>query len=70
MSGAIPPLPLYAFMAWCSVKAQKQLCLYLREIGWEGVNWMHLAQDRGQWRAVVNTVINLWVPFKGVEFLD
>jgi hypothetical protein len=28
MSGAIPPLPQYAFMAWCSVKAQGQLYLY------------------------------------------
>jgi hypothetical protein len=27
--GAIPPLPQYAFMAWCSVKAQGQLYLYL-----------------------------------------
>jgi hypothetical protein len=30
----------------------------LREIGWEGVDWMHLAHDRDQWRAVVNTVMN------------
>jgi hypothetical protein len=30
----------------------------LREIGWEGVDWMHLAQDRDQWRALVNTVMN------------
>jgi hypothetical protein len=29
MSGAIPPLPQYAFIAWCSVKAQGQLYLYL-----------------------------------------
>jgi hypothetical protein len=29
MSGAIPPLPQYAFMAWCLVKAQGQLYLYL-----------------------------------------
>jgi hypothetical protein len=29
MSGAIPPLPQYAFMAWCLVKAQGQLELYL-----------------------------------------
>jgi hypothetical protein len=29
MSGAIPPLPQYPFMAWCSVKAQGQLYLYL-----------------------------------------
>jgi len=29
----------------------------LREIWWENVDWMHLAQDRDQWQAVVNTVI-------------
>jgi hypothetical protein len=29
MSGAIPPLPQYAFMVWCLVKAQGQLYLYL-----------------------------------------
>jgi hypothetical protein len=31
MSGAIPPIPQYAFMAWCLVKAQGQLYLYLLE---------------------------------------
>jgi hypothetical protein len=30
----------------------------LRDIRSEGVNWIHLAQDRDQWRAVVNTVMN------------
>jgi hypothetical protein len=34
----------------------------LREIGWEGLDWMHLAQDRDQWWALVNTIMNLWVP--------
>jgi hypothetical protein len=34
----------------------------LREIGWEGVNWIDLAQDRDQWWTLVNTVMNLWVP--------
>jgi hypothetical protein len=29
MSGAIPPLPQYGFMAWCSVKAQGQIYFYL-----------------------------------------
>jgi hypothetical protein len=34
----------------------------LREIGWDGVDWIELVQDRDQWRAVVNTVMNLRVP--------
>jgi hypothetical protein len=33
----------------------------LKEIGWEAVKWIHLAQDRDQWRDVVNTVMNLRV---------
>jgi hypothetical protein len=33
----------------------------LREIGWGGVEWIHLAQDRDRWRAVVSAVMNLWV---------
>jgi hypothetical protein len=34
----------------------------LREIGWERVDWMHVAQDRDQWRTVGKTVMNLRVP--------
>jgi hypothetical protein len=34
----------------------------LREIGWNGMDWIDLAQDRDQWRAPVNTVMNLRVP--------
>jgi hypothetical protein len=34
----------------------------LREIGWDGVDWIDLAQDRDKWRAHVNTVMNLRVP--------
>jgi hypothetical protein len=30
----------------------------LREIGWGGVEWIHLAQDRDRWRALVNAVTN------------
>jgi hypothetical protein len=34
----------------------------LREIGWDGMDWVDVAQDRDQWRALVNTVMNLKVP--------
>jgi hypothetical protein len=34
----------------------------LREIGVDGANWIQLAQDWVQWRAFVNTVMNLRVP--------
>jgi hypothetical protein len=33
----------------------------LKEKGWDGVDWIHMAQDRDQWRALVNTVLNLRV---------
>jgi hypothetical protein len=36
--------------------------MYLGEMGWCGVDWISLAQDRDIWRAVVNAVMNLWVP--------
>jgi hypothetical protein len=34
----------------------------LGEIGWDGMDWIELAQDRDQWRALVNMVMNLRVP--------
>jgi hypothetical protein len=34
----------------------------LLEIGWSGVDWIGLAQDRDKWRALVNVVMNLRVP--------
>jgi hypothetical protein len=34
----------------------------LNEIGWDGMGWIDLAQDRDQWRALVNTVTNLLFP--------
>jgi hypothetical protein len=34
----------------------------LREIEWDGLDWIHMAQDRDQWRVLVNTVLNLRVP--------
>jgi hypothetical protein len=34
-------------------------CEDVEEIEWKGVDWIHLAQDRNQWRALVNAVMNL-----------
>jgi hypothetical protein len=34
----------------------------LREIGWDVMDWIDLAQNRDQWRALVNTVVNLRIP--------
>jgi len=41
----------------------------LLEIGWEGVELIHLVQDRDQWRALVNTIMILRVPYKVGNFL-
>jgi hypothetical protein len=42
----------------------------LREIGWDGGNWIDLAQNRDQWRALVRAVINLRVPLNVEKFLS
>jgi hypothetical protein len=34
----------------------------LGEIGWDGMEWTNLAHGRDQWRALVNTVMNLQIP--------
>jgi hypothetical protein len=34
----------------------------LRETEWNDVDWIDMAQDRDKWRALVITVMNLWVP--------
>jgi hypothetical protein len=36
--------------------------MYVRKIGWDGVNWIDMAQNRDQWRALANTALNLRVP--------
>jgi hypothetical protein len=34
----------------------------LREVGWDDIDWIDLAQNRDQWRALVNMILNLRVP--------
>jgi hypothetical protein len=41
---------------------EDNITIDLREIGWEGADWMNMAQDGDQWQALVNMVMNLQVP--------
>jgi hypothetical protein len=48
---------------WAGPRASlDNIRMQLMEIGWEGVNWIEVAQNRDQWWAIVNAVVNLWVP--------
>ena len=38
------------------------IAMDLEEVRCDGLDWIDLAQDRGRWRALVNMLINLWVP--------
>jgi hypothetical protein len=42
-------------------KLEDDIKMDLKETGWENVNFIDLAQDRGKWRALVNTVKNIRV---------
>jgi hypothetical protein len=41
---------------------EDNIMMDLGEIGWDGMDWIHLADDRDQWRALVNTMMSLRVP--------
>jgi hypothetical protein len=49
---------------------QDAIRMDLREIGWGSVEWIHLAQDRGRWRALVNRLITCGLWRKGVSYQD
>jgi hypothetical protein len=42
----------------------------LRVMGWGGMDWIDVAQNRDQWRAIVNTAISLRVPYNVGKFLS
>jgi hypothetical protein len=41
----------------------------IQEVGWGGVDWIDMAQDRDSWQAVVNVVMNIRVPQNAGNFL-
>jgi hypothetical protein len=57
------PIGIYR-QRWCD-----NIRMDLREIGWDGVDWIYLAQTRDPWRAVVNTVMKLAVAYNAGSFL-
>ena len=44
--------------------------LDLRQVGWGGINWIDLAQDRDRWRALVNSVMNPLASLNAGKFLS
>jgi hypothetical protein len=45
---------------WC--RWEDNIKMDLKEVGCEVIDWIKLAQDREKWRALVNAVMNLWIP--------
>jgi hypothetical protein len=45
--------------------------MHFQEVLWNvGMNWIDLAQGKGRWRALVNAVMNFWVPYSVQKFLN
>jgi len=41
-----------------STRGRNDIKVYLKDTGWEGMNWIHLAWDRNKWQALANKVMN------------
>jgi len=55
-------------LGYLSVDGRTLKKLDVKEIGYEVAEWIELAQERIQWRVLVNTVVNTWVPYKTRKF--
>jgi hypothetical protein len=52
------------------LRLEDNIRMDIREIGWRGMDWINLSQDRNRWRDLVNTVMNLRVPENVGKFLS
>jgi hypothetical protein len=43
-------------------RLEDNIKMNIRKVGWWGIEWINLTQDRNRWRALVYTVMNLRVP--------
>ena len=43
-------------------RLENNIEMYLREVGWRGMDWIILVEDKDRWRALVNAVMNFRVP--------
>jgi hypothetical protein len=44
-----------------NVEWEDNIKMHLRKVGWRGMDWFGVVQDRDRWRTFVNAVMNLWV---------
>jgi hypothetical protein len=61
---------VYRLYCLSHIDRKRVLKWILREMKWEVVDWICLAEDIDQWLAFVNIVLNLVVCLKSMEFLD
>jgi hypothetical protein len=47
---------------WCRCTWEDDIKMDLQEVGYGGMDWIEMAQDRDRWRGLVNAVMNLRVP--------
>jgi len=57
----LSPLPDVELPARPRHRLENNIRMDIRETGWEGVYWIHLAHDGDQWQALVNTVMSLQI---------
>jgi hypothetical protein len=62
---------LWSWKTLCRARSkwEDNIKIDLKEIRLKGLDWIHQAQNRGQWQAHVSTVINLWIPYNAGNFL-